>query len=76
MYFKTCARFSSRLYSYTSSQHVTTYLFNYWDMYGVGGGGGAGQHRRYNGIHIYIMYISYVLLLLSLIQVVDWLQLV
>ena len=38
-------------------------------------GGGAGQHRRYNGIRIYIMYILYVLLLLSLIQVVDWLQL-
>ena len=44
---------------------------------------GGGQHRRYNGIriyiyiyiYIYIMYILYVLLYLSLIQVVDWLQL-
>ena len=22
-----------------------------------GGGGGLGQHRRYNGIHIYIVYV-------------------
>ena len=37
---------------------------------------GDGQHRRYNGIHIYLMYKLYVLLLLSFIQVVDWLQLI
>ena len=29
-----------------------TYLFNYWDRYG----GATGQHRRYNGIRIYILY--------------------
>ena len=35
------------------------YLFNYWDRYG---GGGTGQHRRCNGVRIYI----YILLFLSL----------